>query len=75
MGRIKKDNETIAEQKSLLEQSLGEKETLLKEIHHRVKNNLQIISGLFDKQARQTNDEMTKKLMKDAHSTVKRGAS
>ena len=68
--RIKKDNKTIAEQKALLEQSLGEKENLLKEIHHRVKNNLQIISGLFDKQARQVMDESTKKLMKAGQDRV-----
>ncbi len=68
--RIKNDNKIIAEQKTLLEQSLGEKENLLKEIHHRVKNNLQIISGLFDKQARQVTDEATKKLMKAGQDRV-----
>lgn len=68
--RIKKDNQTITKQKALLEQSLGEKENLLREIHHRVKNNLQIISGLFDKQARQVTDETTKKLMKEGQDRV-----
>jgi two-component sensor histidine kinase len=68
--RIKKGNRIITEQKALLEQSLGEKETLLKEIHHRVKNNLQIISALLEKQALKTNDAVTKRLMKEGQDRV-----
>jgi two-component sensor histidine kinase len=59
---IIKDNETKA---------LKERELLLKEIHHRVKNNLQVVSSLMELQSGSIRDEGTKTAVKNGQSRVK----
>jgi PAS domain S-box-containing protein len=53
-----------------LRQLLDERELLLEEVHHRVKNNLQIVAGLLDLSRRQTDSEEAQQALGDAHSKV-----
>jgi two-component sensor histidine kinase len=61
----------IEERLKQLKASLHEKDILLKEVHHRVKNNLQVISSLIDLQAERLADPAMRTLFRDTRDRVR----
>ncbi|PZO36381.1 MAG: hypothetical protein DCF19_21515 [Pseudanabaena frigida] len=53
-----------------LQSSLLEKEVLLREVHHRVKNNLSVVDSLLSMQARYVNDEEALKALSDCQRRI-----
>lgn len=71
LGKDKETLEkTVAERTLELNTSLQQKEVLLKEIHHRVKNNLAVVAGLLDMQASSTSNFEAKAIMQESQNRV-----
>jgi PAS domain S-box-containing protein len=59
----------IIEQK--MQESINEKEILLQEVHHRVKNNLQVISSILNLQSSYVKDENSLSILRESQNRIK----
>lgn len=67
----KKLSEQLSKKNKIISQTLGEKDVLHREIHHRVKNNLQIISSLLNMQSRYLSDDKSKEIVNESKNRIK----
>lgn len=67
---IYRNNQIRVQLNKKLQKNLDEKEILMKEIHHRVKNNLQIVSSLLNIQSRASTDESASSALKESKNRV-----
>jgi two-component sensor histidine kinase len=62
--------ETIVARDAAIHESLAQKDALLREIHHRVKNNLQVITSLLSLQQRAMTDPSAREAMSDTRQRI-----
>lgn len=67
----KKTSEELSQKNAIITEALHEKEVLMQEIHHRVKNNLQVVSSLLSIQSRHLTDNQAIEAIKEGQNRVK----
>ncbi len=65
-----KVNSLLEQKNAAIQANLEQKEVMMSEIHHRVKNNLQMVSSILDLQARDLTDEKSMRVIEDSLSRI-----
>jgi two-component system, sensor histidine kinase PdtaS len=65
-----KVNSLLQQKNQAIQTNLDQKEVMMGEIHHRVKNNLQMVSSILDLQARDLTDEKSMRIIEDSLSRI-----
>ncbi|NOQ72544.1 MAG: hypothetical protein GQ574_11110, partial [Crocinitomix sp.] len=69
--RNRKQKELLNQKNAKIEEALSQNQLLLKEVHHRVKNNFQIVSSLLELQSKGIEDSKALELAKEGQNRVK----
>src|SRR6202020_1527584 len=72
-GALQQSEERVEAQRATLERqtvSLQQRETLLREIHHRVKNNMQVMSSLLSLQSRVASNPETTRMLEENQNRI-----
>lgn len=67
----RKNNRMLKEKNEVIEKALKDKGILLKEVHHRVKNNMQVVSSLLHLKSKSTSDLGAKEALLDSQLRIK----
>jgi two-component sensor histidine kinase len=70
-GRLEKEIEHRRHLEEKLAASLHEKEVLLREVHHRVKNNLQVVSGFLELQSARLADPGAREICRESRQRIR----
>ena len=70
-GKYSKQSKELTDKNKIIEESLKEKELLIKEVHHRVKNNFQVISSLLALQKQDLKDKNPEEILEKTQNRIK----
>lgn len=71
IGKVRKQSKELTKKNKIIRKSLNQRDLLIKEVHHRVKNNFQIVSSLLELQTKGISDKKALQLANEGKNRVK----